>query len=88
MVTYVESPKEYTDMGLERLINQLQLKAENVVTKNILYKGSIQHGTVPKKYWQNKTFNGGNYKTLLKDILKVKINGELYHVHELEDSIL
>lgn len=50
MVICVESPKEYTDMSLERLIDQLQLKAENVVTKNILYKGSIQQGTVPKKY--------------------------------------
>ena len=44
MVIYVESPKEYTDirMNLERTMNQLQLKTENVVTKNILYKGSIR----------------------------------------------
>lgn len=52
MVIYVESPKEYTNirMSLERLMNQLQLKTENVVTKNILYKGSIQQCTLPKKY--------------------------------------
>lgn len=31
-------------------MNQLQLKTENIVTKNILYKGSIQQFTVSKKY--------------------------------------
>ena len=51
-----------------------------IATKRIKYLGIY----LPK---ETEDLCMENYKTLMKEIKRTQIDGEIYHVHELEDSI-
>ena len=52
-----------------------------IATKRIQYLGI----NIPK---ETKDLNAENYKTLMKEIKDIQIDGEIYHVLGLEESIL
>ena len=52
-----------------------------IATKRIQYLGI----NIPK---ETKDLNAENYKKLMKEIKDIQIDGEIYHVLGLEESIL